>query len=882
MSDNKIKKSRVKAAGLKSAFLCGENVLVTSFGKGNKAIPEKNISGNDVKDLNDKNAFDLSVKKEGFCINNVRIGDAVCNNPENCSTSNHDLLYAKSVLEKRYFGKEFPGNNIHIQIEYNIIDIKKILSLYENNIIFSLNNLRNTDEIARENDFLGYFFTGNKYEDMVNNCKGCSFRKNCDYIKRKTDTKICSSYKNFKNYLSQIEPYKAYYSDFFYTYIPDQINEKNKPKLRYEKDIYNIFRILSIVRQSCFHDQNSTRTKIYKIDDFEIVEMLDRLYGQKISDVNKGFCKTNKMNISVLFYIYNVKNDEDKAELVSDFYKYVVIKENKNLGFSVKHLREKLLEDNEFKFLTFQKYDSNRHKLYLLLDYMIYRYYNENQEQLTDFVNQLRATLNDEDKETLYADHAGVIKSAIGHIIIEKLAPKMLGSSISKEGKAFINFNWIENVQLGSSASRFSEIIYIMTMFLDGKEINELLSALISKFENIQSLVEVLKYANLPHSFAEGYEIFEKSGEVAYEIRAIKSFSRMQGKIAGFSKEIFEDAAETLGMRNENTDLSEYIDEHIYSKDKNMRNFIINNVLESNRFLYLVRYNNPKRTKKLVSNMPLVKFVLSRMPESQIERYYSSVINGQDDLSNDKKITALAKKITTMDFEQFENVQQKVKLKSKEAIEKERLKALVGLYLTVAYLITKNLVKINARYSIAISCHERDTQIFEINHMTNPATKEPVQPYITLTEKFIDEGKIRDKGGYITTNKQFITDYLYKQYRNAIAHLTVITSAYKYTNDDAEIRLKNVKSYYQVYQTIMQFCLKNQIKFDSSRDWWKNTNVNDMVSKLLYAVEKTGTYSKTLTRILNTPFAYNVARYKNLSYETLFDKESNETSEKKD
>ena len=576
---------------------------------------------------------------------------------------------------------------------------------------------------------------------MVNNCKGCSFRKNCDYIKRKTDTKICSSYKNFKNYLSQIEPYKAYYSDFFYTYIPDQINEKNKPKLRYEKDIYNIFRILSIVRQSCFHDQNSTRTKIYKIDDFEIVEMLDRLYGQKISDVNKGFCKTNKKNISVLFYIYNVKNDEDKAELVSDFYKYVVIKENKNLGFSVKHLREKLLEDNEFKFLTFQKYDSNRHKLYLLLDYMIYRYYNENQEQLTDFVDQLRATLNDEDKETLYADHAGVIKSAIGHIIIEKLAPKMLGSSISKEGKAFINFNWIENVQLGSSASRFSEIIYIMTMFLDGKEINELLSALISKFENIQSLVEVLKYANLPHSFAEGYEIFEKSGEVAYEIRAIKSFSRMQGKIAGFSKEIFEDAAETLGMRNENTDLSEYIDEHIYSKDKNMRNFIINNVLESNRFLYLVRYNNPKRTKKLVSNMPLVKFVLSRMPESQIERYYSSVINGQDDLSNDKKITALAKKITTMDFEQFENVQQKVKLKSKEAIEKERLKALVGLYLTVAYLITKNLVKINARYSIAISCHERDTQIFEINHMTNPATKEPVQPYITLTEKFIDEGK---------------------------------------------------------------------------------------------------------------------------------------------
>ena len=80
----------------------------------------------------------------------------------------------------------------------------------------------------------------------------------------------------------------------------------------------------------------------------------------------------------------------------------------------------------------------------------------------------------------------------------------------------------------------------------------------------------------------------------------------------------------------------------------------------------------------------------------------------------------------------------------------------------------------------------------------------------------------------------------------------------------------------------MQFCLKNQIKFDSSRDWWKNTNVNDMVSKLLYAVEKTGTYSKTLTRILNTPFAYNVARYKNLIYETLFDKESNETSEKKD
>ena len=50
----------------------------------------------------------------------------------------------------------------------------------------------------------------------------------------------------------------------------------------------------------------------------------------------------------------------------------------------------------------------------------------------------------------------------------------------------------------------------------------------------------------------------------------------------------------------------------------------------------------------------------------------------------------------------------KQQAKGRENVAKERAKAVIGLYLTVMYLLVKNLVNVNARYVIAIHCLERD------------------------------------------------------------------------------------------------------------------------------------------------------------------------------
>lgn len=903
-------KTKSKAVGLKSAFIIDDKVLVTSFGKNNNAIPEKEIIGENVKNIEEN--FSLAVdsdKGAKFKIeNNKHTIETECNNPQYAVQS--DLLHAKDKIEMYIFGKTFPNDNIHIQIAYNILDIKKILSLYANNIIFSLNNLRHKEESKFEQDFIGMLYTGNTYAELQKNCSKCICQKICDYKLCKSDVDICKSYKKFKNYLAEINPYLSYFSEAFYEYIPEKNSKGNdKAKRRSEKDIYNIIRTMSLVRQSCFHDKKSTRSAVFNIEDTEIRELLDRLYQKKIEDVNNGFIKNNGKNIAILADIYNKNTDDEKKKLAVDFYNYIILKENKNFGFNLKTVREKLIKKNFENKIC----DSVRHKAYILMDYMLYRYYSENEEIKKSFVEDLRSNYDDKNsnyndkKRNIYEKYADEVEPKVKskiELLINKISPQ----KIRKEKGMDINKEWIKDVQLKNSGNCFPKVIWLMTLFLDGKEINELVSAMINKFENIQSFIEILIHEHLDHSFDNnGYKMFENSEAIANELKAVKSFSRMQGEIANPTiPEIHADAARILGLNADYTDTE--LREHIKTlyhteenkgkkpkdKDNNMRNFIVNNVIKSNRFLYLVRYNNPKRSKKLASNGELVKFVLEGISKDTpqiIDRYYVSVTNIKDaeKIPLGDKITALANMISDMNFDRFKDVKQK------ENQKKERYKAGIGLYLTVLYLITKNLVKINARYTIAISCLERDTQFFDIDIRDKSETdKRPRKPYITLANKFVNEKYINDKGGHIKKSMQYVAndDRFYREYRDMIAHLEAITFAYKYVNaDNKNICVSKITSYYQLYHIILQLRLCERLKEDPKKDLSeeleekakadsKETGLPNAQEEYngvwhwLYMAVKKGSYSKNLVCILNTPFAYNLARYKNLSLEYFFDKDS--------
>ena len=173
---------------------------------------------------------------------------------------------------------------------------------------------------------------------------------------------------------------------------------------------------------------------------------------------------------------------------------------------------------------------------------------------------------------------------------------------------------------------------------------------------------------------------------------------------------MFRDALTILGIDDKITD--DRISEILKLKEKGkgihgLRNFITNNVIESSRFVYLIKYANAQKIREVAENEKVVMFVLGGIPDTQIERYYKSCVEVPDmNSSLEAKRSELARMIKNISFDDFKNVKQQAK--GRENVAKERAKAVIGLYLTVMYLLVKNLVNVNARYVIAIHCLERD------------------------------------------------------------------------------------------------------------------------------------------------------------------------------
>jgi hypothetical protein len=165
---SKGKKSMAKAAGLKSAFIIdNDTLLITSFGKGNQAILEHDVHGEEISKICDEPTLEVVPSTKKFDIQGRKL-KASTDDPR-CSYSGdvkQDLIGAKEILEKKFFGASF-SDTIHVQLAYNILDIEKILSLHINNIVYSINNMLGT-EGEEYDDFVGYMSLSNSYKDFIN------------------------------------------------------------------------------------------------------------------------------------------------------------------------------------------------------------------------------------------------------------------------------------------------------------------------------------------------------------------------------------------------------------------------------------------------------------------------------------------------------------------------------------------------------------------------------------------------------------------------------------------------------------------------------------------------------------------------------------------
>lgn len=865
------KKSSVKAAGMKSILVSENKMYITSFGKGNSAVLEYEVDNNDYNktQLSSKGSSNIELhgvnevnitfsSKHGF-ESGVEINTS---NPTHRSGESSpvrgDMLGLKSELEKRFFGKTF-DDNIHIQLIYNILDIEKILAVYVTNIVYALNNMLGEGDDESHDDFMGYLSTFNTYK-VFTNPNGSTLSDDKKENIRKSLSKFNALLKTKRlGYFGLEEPK----------------TKDTRVSQAYKKRVYHMLAIVGQIRQSVFHDKSSKlHEDLYSfidIIDSEYRETLDYLVEERLKSINKDFIEGNKVNISLLI---DMMKGYEADDIIRLYYDFIVLKSQKNLGFSIKKLREKMLDEYGYRFKD-KQYDSVRSKMYKLMDFLLFcNYYRNDVVAGEALVRKLRFSMTDDEKEGIYADEAAKLWGKFRNDF-ENIADHMNGDVIKELGKADMDFD--EKIldsekKNASDLLYFSKMIYMLTYFLDGKEINDLLTTLISKFDNIKEFLKIMKSSavDVECELTAGYKLFNDSQRITNELFIVKNIASMRKPAASAKLTMFRDALTILGIDDNITD--DRISEILKLKEKGkgihgLRNFITNNVIESSQFVYLIKYANAQKIREVAKNEKVVMFVLGGIPDTQIERYYKSCVEFPDmNSSLEAKRSELARMIKNISFDDFKNVKQQAK--GRENVAKERAKAVIGLYLTVMYLLVKNLVNVNARYVIAIHCLERDFGLYK-EIIPELASKNLKNDYRILSQTLCELCDDRDESPnlFLKKNKRLrkcvevdinnADSSMTRKYRNCIAHLTVVRELKEYIGD-----IRTVDSYFSIYHYVMQRCITK--REDDKKQEEKIKFEDDLL--------KNHGYTKDFVKALNSPFGYNIPRFKNLSIEQLFDR----------
>lgn len=886
-----VTKSMAKAAGVKSVFAVENTVYMTSFGRGNDAVLEQKIVDTSHEQLNiDDPAYQLNVvTMNGYSVTGHRgeTVSAVTDNPlrrfnggkkdEPEQSVPTDMLCLKPTLEKKFFGKEF-NDNIHIQLIYNILDIEKILAVYSTNAIYALNNM-SADENIENSDFFMKRTTDETFDDFEKKKESTNSREKADF----------DAFEKF------IANYRlAYFADAFYV---NKKNPKGKARnvLREDKELYSVLTLIGKLRHWCVHsEEGRAEFWLYKLDELkdDFKNVLDVVYNRPVEEINNRFIENNKVNIQILGSVYK---NTDIAELVRSYYEFLITKKYKNMGFSIKKLRESMLEGKGY---ADKEYDSVRNKLYQMTDFILYTgYINEDSDRADDLVNTLRSSLKEDDKTTVYCKEADYLWKKYRESIRE-VADALDGDNIKRLSKSNIEIQEDKLrkcfISYADSVSEFTKLIYLLTRFLSGKEINDLVTTLINKFDNIRSFLEIMDELGLDRTFTAEYSFFEDSTKYLAELVELNSFVKSCSFDINAKRTMYRDALDILGIKSGKTeeDIEKMIDNILQidangdkklKKNNGLRNFIASNVIDSNRFKYLVRYGNPKKIRETAKCKPAVRFVLNEIPDAQIERYYEACCPKNTALcSANKRREKLADMIAEIEFENFSDAgnYQKANVTSRtsEAEIKRKNQAIIRLYLTVMYIMLKNLVNVNARYVIAFHCVERDTKLYaESGLEVGNIEKNKTNLTMAVMGVKLENGTIKtefDKSlaenaanRYLRNARWYklILDNLKKseravvtEFRNTVCHLNAIR------NININIKeIKEVENYFALYHYLIQKHLENRFA-----DKKVERDTGDFISKL----EEHKTYCKDFVKAYCTPFGYNLVRYKNLTIDGLFDK----------
>lgn len=913
------RRSRVKAVGVKSVFVVGDDLYLATFGNGNETVLEKKITPDGkITTFPEEETFTAKLKfaktelteATSIGISNGRIvlPEISVDNPLHTTmqkntikkSAGEDMLQLKDVLENRYFDRSF-NNDLHIRLIYNILDIEKILAEYTTNAVFAIDNVSGCSD-----DFLSNFSTRNQWDEFQNPEQHREHFGNKDNV-------ICSVKKQQDLFFNFFKNNRIGYfgKAFFHAESERKIVKKTA------KEVYHILTLIGSLRQWITHSTEGgiSRLWLYQLEDAlssEYQETMNNCYNSTIYGLQKDFEKTNAPNLNFLAEILG----KNASELAEPYFRFIITKEYKNLGFSIKTLREMLLDQPDLQEIreNHNVYDSIRSKLYKMMDFvLVYAYSNERKSKADALASNLRSAITEDAKKRVYQNEADQLWTSYQELF--KRIRGFKGAQVkeySSQNMPIPIQKQIQNIlKPAEQMTCFTKLMYLLTMFLDGKEINDLLTTLINKFDNISSLLKTMEQLELQTTFKEDYTFFQQSSCLCEEITQLKSFARMGNPISNLKEVMMVDAIQILGTEKSEQELQSMA--CFFFRDKNgkklnagehgMRNFIGNNVISNTRFQYLIRYGNPQKLHTLSQNETVVRFVLSRIAKNQrvqgmngknqIDRYYETCGGTNSwSVSEEEKINFLCKILTNMSYDQFQDVKQSDKIiTAEEKRKKERYKAIISLYLTVLYQLIKNLVNINARYIIAFHCLERDAILYSLKFNTSINLK---KRYTALTEMILgyetDEKARRKDTRTIYEKAEAAKNRHLKNvkwncktrenlenadknaivaFRNIVAHLWIIRDADRFITE-----MGAMKRYFDCYHYLLQRELEYILE--------KSNQGSKYTKKSLEKVQQYHSYCKDFLHMLCLPFAYCIPRYKNLSIAELFDRHELEAEPKEE
>lgn len=749
---------RTKATGVKSILTVSEDtLLIASFGNHNTMIADKVIEKGVVTELQTDSVLSVvcSEVRDELHITGLLKEEISVLNPLSKQERKNDLINARGLLEKQFFGKVFQ-DNIHIQLIYNILDIEKIIGLYIGNVAYEIRNV-----FHLSNDLIG----------------------------------ILNLHHDWKQFSSAKEEEK--YQIFMRLQGSDK---KGYFEMALKEDCahnYAVLFLLGVVRQAMAHGDVKTRTDIYILEEkgrkrneyAEALAVMKDMYHTAVKAINNQFLPKESGDFGILLEAYGGVSLDSKRKLAEEYYDFAIGQDYKSCGISIKYLRNLILETYVRQFID-GKQKEYRFRASRAIDFSIWRYYKEHHEELKKVSHELRACLTDTEKERIYKDQVSHIWPEIEGVVKEHYLHTLCNSWISYHKNTLIDKSISQVKPVPDTAHPFCMLMYVISTFLDPHEINQFLSALIQKFSQIAGMLKMMQECKLNDALRPEYGMFLSSDLIAKELCIVRSISRMYYRYIEPTHrgQMYEDAKIVLGIENSTSN-------RLYGTVLKWR------MIRRDEFRKIVRYGSIKHLQQVMRVENLVRFSLSCLKQEEVLEWHRLCCDDPVDDSG-KAIEKLVQMLINLRMDQT--------YVSKDRRVTRTAQYKIQLYLKLLGNIMSELMQINSRYFIAFHCLERDAVLFNNadisyddlrDHMTDFA-KQHVQRY--------SSNEYAKK--YLMSNFSNADDGVVRYYRNCVMHHNALTDISFYVSEIGEIH-----SWFELYHYIVQNYLAAQIEEGTRR-----------------------------------------------------------------